>query len=188
MPENSNYTETTTDINYISDAPFISSGKVNTILPQYKVNLQYWATTVRSFPDGTRNCYRINTERGTKYLMRVLFLYGNYDGKNSTPEFDLHLGPNFWDTVKIVDSSSVVVKEIIHFPLQNYVRLCLINTGSGTPFISALELRPLKNTTYEVESQTSLALAVRVDVGSDLTGIIRYFSNSFAECQFFLLK
>ncbi|XP_024022548.1 LRR receptor-like serine/threonine-protein kinase IOS1 isoform X1 [Morus notabilis] len=174
LPENSNYTETTTEINYISDAPFISSGKVYTILPQYKVNLQYWATTVRSFPDGTRNCYTINTERGTKYLMRAWFLYGNYDGKNSTPEFDLHLGPNFWDTVKIVDSSSVVVKEIIHFPLQNYVRLCLVNTGSGTPFISALELRPLKNTTYKVESQTSLALAVRIDVGSNLTGVIRY--------------
>ncbi|GMN67980.1 hypothetical protein TIFTF001_037039 [Ficus carica] len=175
LPENSGgFTEATTQLDYISDATFINSGESNSISAEYKVNLQRWATTVRSFPDGTRNCYTITTKKGTKYLIRALFLYGNYDGKNSTREFDLHLGPNFWDTVKIVDSPSLVVKEIVHLPLQNYVRLCLVKTGSGTPFISALELRPLKNTTYIAPSGTSLGLALRMDVGSNLTSVIRY--------------
>ncbi|KAE8729087.1 hypothetical protein F3Y22_tig00004004pilonHSYRG00135 [Hibiscus syriacus] len=31
---------------------------------------------------------------GDKYLIRSLFVYGNYDGKNEIPRFDLHLGSN----------------------------------------------------------------------------------------------
>ncbi|KAK7817685.1 putative lrr receptor-like serine/threonine-protein kinase [Quercus suber] len=33
--------------------------------------------------------------------------------------------------------------DIIHVPLSDTIFVCLINTGSGIPFISALELRPL---------------------------------------------
>lgn len=180
LPENSGgFTEESTQLDYISDAPYINGGESNGISAQYNVNLQRWATTVRSFPDGTRNCYTITTKKGTKYLIRAVFMYGNYDGKNSTPTFELHLGPNFWDTVQIIDSPSSVVKEIIHFPLQNYVRVCLVNTGSGTPFISALELRPLKNTTYIAPSGISLGLIARMDVGSNLTTLVRYPYDAF---------
>jgi hypothetical protein len=77
----------------------------------------------------------------------------------------LYLGADTWETVKVVNSSISVIKELIHVPSLNYIYICLVNTGLGTPFISAIELRPLKNTTYVTESG-SLALFLRLDVGS----------------------
>ena len=174
LPENSSYAEPTTSINYVSDAAFISTGESKSVSAVYEANLQVQARTVRSFPDGIRNCYKVNTRKGTKYLIRASFLYGNYDAKNAPPRFDLHLGANFWDSVRMYDSLSSVIKEIVHFPAQNHVRVCLVNTGNGTPFLSALELRPLKNTTYEVQSGMSLAVFVRLDLGSATNLTYRY--------------
>ena len=93
-------------------------------------------------------------------------MHGNYDGQdNNLPEFDLHLGPNMWDTVKIKNASYSVYKELIHVPTLNYIHVCLVNTHHGTPFISAIELRPLNNSTY-VTVSGSLALFGRYDLGS----------------------
>ena len=172
LPENSSYSEPSTGINYISDEPFINTGVSKSILPVYRENLQQQAITLRSFPDGIRNCYTVNTKKGTKYLIRAYFLYGNYDAKNNTPQFDIHLGANFWATVKIEGVLVPISREMIHFPLHNYVRLCLVNTGSGTPFISSLELRPLKNTTYDIQFG-SLALVDRADIGTTTKRLYR---------------
>lgn len=92
-------------------------------------------------------------------------MYGNYDGLNKLPKFDLHLGPSFWDSITLADAAASTIKEVIHTPSVDYIHVCLVNTGSGTPFISALELRPLKNKTY-ITNGESLALEYRLDVGS----------------------
>jgi hypothetical protein len=92
-------------------------------------------------------------------------MYGNYDAGDKLPEFDLHLGPNMWDSVKLSGASAVIYKEIIHVPSSNYIHVCLVNTGSGTPFISTLELRPLGSDTY-VSQSGSLALTARLDTGT----------------------
>ncbi|CAL9013670.1 unnamed protein product [Prunus brigantina] len=55
-------------------------------------------------------------------------------------------------------------KELIHVPLRSYVHVCLVNTGSGVPFISAIELRPLLNASYPTQVG-SLALEMRFDTG-----------------------
>ena len=127
--------------------------------------LQQAAWDLRSFPQGIRNCYSINIMQDTKYLIRGTFFYGNYDGLSKLPQFDLHLGVNKWDTVKIENVSVGVIKELIHVPSQNYLQVCLVNTGLGMPFISAIELRPLNNKTY-VTISGSLALFSRYDFGS----------------------
>ncbi|KAK9195392.1 hypothetical protein WN943_003513 [Citrus x changshan-huyou] len=62
-------------------------------------------------------------------------------------------------------ASSIVTKEIIHAPQKNFMRICPVNTGSGTPYILALEFRPLRNLTYETRSG-SLQLFGRLNVGS----------------------
>ena len=164
-PANSSFTEDTTGINYISDATFIDSGVSKSVSAVIKATDQQQVWNVRSFPQGNRNCYTINVTASTKYLIRATFMYGNYDGKGNLPQFDLYLGPNKWDTVKVLNSSISLVKELIDVPSRNYIHVCLVNTGSGTPFISAIELRPLKNTTY-ITKAGSLALFLRVDVGS----------------------
>ena len=76
----------------------------------------------------------------------------------------MHLGPNLWDTVKIQDASSSVNKELIHVPFQDYLQVCLVKTGLTTPFISAIELRPLNS--YSYVSNSTLALFLRLDIGS----------------------
>ena len=165
LPASSSYSETTTGINYISDAAFIDTGESKKISTEFRSSVPRQTWNLRSFPQGIRNCYSINITQGTKYLILATFFYGNYDGESKLPHFDLHLGANMWDTIKIEKVSDSFIKELIHVPSLNYIQVCLVNTQLGTPFISAIELRPLDNKTY-VTTDGSLALFWRVDVGS----------------------
>ncbi|KAK7294289.1 hypothetical protein RJT34_17176 [Clitoria ternatea] len=174
LPANSSYNEKTTGIFYIPDAKFIESGVSKSISPAKKITHQQQLAYVRSFPSGVRNCYRINVTSGTKYLIRATFLYGNYDGLNQVPQFDLHLGANYWDTVKFPNASLSEISEIIHTPSLDYIHPCLVNTGKGTPFVSAIELRTLTNDSYITHSDGSLALTQRLDLGSITNLAYRY--------------
>ncbi|KAH7565360.1 hypothetical protein JRO89_XS09G0195200 [Xanthoceras sorbifolium] len=177
LPRDSNYNDSTTGINYVSDAAFIETGTGMTLSKEFDtVNLQQlWH--VRSFPDQDirRNCYNLKLKSETKYLIRATFMYGNYDPQGKLPiQFDFHLGANLWDTVRLDDPSSVVTKEIIHVSSMDYIYVCLVNTGFGTPFISALEFRPLNNSIYVAESG-SLVLFARWDVASTTNEtVVRY--------------
>ncbi|KAJ1386005.1 Malectin-like carbohydrate-binding domain [Sesbania bispinosa] len=172
------YTDETTSINYTSDANFTDTGVSHSISPKYKASLdrQFW--NVRSFPGGTRNCYTLVVPQGNnkKYLVRARFAYGNYDGKDSLPEFDIYLGAKWWETVVFEDASTVITKEIIYAASSDYVHVCLFNTNNGTPFISVLELRVLNSDAYLVNS---LELLARFDVGLQNGGIIRYPDDNY---------
>ncbi|XP_054782470.1 LOW QUALITY PROTEIN: LRR receptor-like serine/threonine-protein kinase IOS1 [Prosopis cineraria] len=173
IPAKYTYTEKITGINYISDDKFINSGVSNSITSELKSMRLQQLWNLRSFPQGTRNCYTINITSGSKYLIRANFLYGNYDGLNELPSFDLHLGPSLWETVKITNASLLVSPEIIHVPSLDYMQICLVDTGSGTPFISAIELRTLMNDTY-VTQTGSLSLYWRLNLGSTSKRTYRY--------------
>jgi hypothetical protein len=146
--------DSTTGINYISDATFIDTGTSKSISPDIKGSHQQQVWNLKSFPQGNRNCYSINVKGGTKYLIWGTFLHGNYDGKGNLPQFDLYLGASTWEMVKVVNSSINVIKELIHVLSLNYIHVCLINTGLRTPFISAIELRPLKIYIYILPALT----------------------------------
>jgi len=162
LPEHLSYSDTDTDLNYISDAKFIETGVSKRILSTN--NVRQYLEYVRSFPSGVRNCYRINVTSDTKYLIRASFYYGNYDDLNKPPQFDLYLGVNLWDTVKFPNASRMTFSEIIYTPSLDYIQPCLVNTDKGTPFISAIELRPLNNETYVTSS--ALSLFSRSNLGS----------------------
>nr|WAP48841.1 malectin leucine-rich repeat receptor-like kinase 1a [Medicago truncatula] len=155
LPQHLSYIHESTYINYISDTKFIDTGVSKRI--QFKDDIQQQLEYVRSFPSGVRNCYRINVTSGIQYLIRVSFYYGNYDNLNETPQFDLHFGPNVWDTVTFSSNDlGFAFKEIIYTPSQDYIQPCLVNTGKGIPFISAIELRTLNNNTYTTHSAKSV--------------------------------
>ncbi|KAJ9692168.1 hypothetical protein PVL29_011307 [Vitis rotundifolia] len=167
----------------MSDSEFIYTG-IN-----YDVSMEHSSRfgtpdqqvmTVRSFPEGTKNCYTLQPQQGKddKYLIRASFMYGNYDSKNQLPEFKLYLGVNEWDTVKFNHSYDIVRKEIIHVPRTRHIDVCLVNTGSGSPFISALELRQLNNSIYATQSG-SLILFKRLDIGSTTSQTVRYKDDAF---------
>ncbi|XP_019154817.1 PREDICTED: putative leucine-rich repeat receptor-like protein kinase At2g19210 isoform X2 [Ipomoea nil] len=134
--------------------------------------------TLRSFPNGSRNCYNLSSAqaKGKRVLVRASFLYGNYDGKNEIPSFELHLGVELWDRVKLKGPLNVVRKEILHVPSSNLLHVCLVNTGEGTPFISALELRPMNEAAYATNASAgkneSLLLYRRNNYGGQ--SLIRY--------------
>lgn len=100
-------------------------------------------------------------------------MYGDYDGLDDVPQFDIHLGVNKWDTIQVSDASTYTFTEII-IPSAYFVDVCLINTGSGTPFISSLELRVFKTSIYKPRSQTHLlVLYGRYDLGSQTNQSVR---------------
>ncbi|CAJ2661142.1 unnamed protein product [Trifolium pratense] len=173
LVDKQNYTDETTSIYYTSDVNFTDTGVSNNISSKHKASLERQFWNVRSFPKGTRNCYTLYVSQGSskKYLVRASFVYGNYDGKNYLPEFDIYLGAKWWESVVFVDSSSVITKEIIFSASSDYVHVCLFNTGKGTPFISVLELRVLNSDAYLVNS---LELLGRFDIGLQGGKKIRY--------------
>uniref|UniRef100_A0A9I9D4M7 non-specific serine/threonine protein kinase n=1 Tax=Cucumis melo TaxID=3656 RepID=A0A9I9D4M7_CUCME len=173
LPANSTYTEPNTGIIYESDASFINSGEIHNVsADNINSGLKQPLWSLRSFPEGIRNCYKLKVRNGTKYLIRAVFRYGNYDGRRNLPEFNLYFGANFWDSVAF-KGDFTVRKEIVHIVSSSDVQICVVNNGTGTPFISALELRPLEDTVYETGSLT-VASFVRLDYGTLDNQTIRY--------------
>ncbi|KAK3135034.1 hypothetical protein QOZ80_5BG0413800 [Eleusine coracana subsp. coracana] len=177
-----NYVENSTKLSTSPDTIFLDdedAGSTHNISAEYvlpTLGKRYY--TVRSFPDGKRNCYTLRSlVAGLKYLVRALFKYGNYDGQHRLPiMFDLYVGVNFWTIVNITDADAPVILEAIVVVPDDFVQVCLVNTGSGTPFISGLDLRPLKSTLYPQANATQgLRLATRRNFGSDDTTVaVRY--------------
>uniref|UniRef100_A0A0D9XVM1 non-specific serine/threonine protein kinase n=1 Tax=Leersia perrieri TaxID=77586 RepID=A0A0D9XVM1_9ORYZ len=151
------YTDTNTGITYVGDDDFIEAGINHNVdlnnLQQTDLARRY--STIRFFPNGTRNCYTFKSlTPGSKYLLRAAFGYGNYDRINRLPTFDLYLGVNYWTTVRIVNASTAYVFEIIAVSPADYLQVCLVNIGSGTPFISGLDLRPFQEKFYPGSNTT----------------------------------
>ncbi|CAM8953112.1 unnamed protein product [Rhodiola kirilowii] len=169
------YVDNTTGISYKTDAAYIRSGENHEMESTYKAttNGEAQFNNVRSFPNGTRNCYTLVPQKGkngTKYLIRARFMYGNYDLKSVLPEFDLYLGVNLWSNVNFTSEISVTSKELVQVIRSNVTYICLVNTGLGTPFISAIELRPLISGAYETQHDT-IALQQRLDFGNEVKRI-----------------
>ncbi|XP_039159394.1 putative leucine-rich repeat receptor-like serine/threonine-protein kinase At2g19230 [Eucalyptus grandis] len=167
------YIEEENNIAYQTDEGFIDSGKNMQISTEviYQRSLQL-AKNLRSFPNGTRNCYTLRPDRGKNntYLIRASFWYGNYDGKNQTPTFDLYIDANHWFTVW---SSIYFYEEMMYVSQADDIQVCLVNTGNGVPFISALELRTLDDDIYRLGSGF-LQAHWRYDIGLSSKTYIRY--------------
>ncbi|KAG6530390.1 probable LRR receptor-like serine/threonine-protein kinase At1g05700 [Zingiber officinale] len=173
----SSYVDPLANISYVSDAGFIDTGVNRNISVAY-VGLYPRFHTLRAFPNGTRNCYTIRSPtvaRGSKYLLRAWFVYGNYDGLSGQPQsFELHLGVNYWDRVNVTTAESSYWTETITVATARYLSVCLVNTGKGTPFISGIDLRPLKDDRYPAANEwRSLVLSARLNFGAE-SAYIRY--------------
>ncbi|KAK7859389.1 putative lrr receptor-like serine/threonine-protein kinase, partial [Quercus suber] len=172
---NFTYLDDVTGISYAPDEAYIENGINKNISSEYAYpnNLNLYSlplSDLRSFPLGNKNCYTLKSTagKGNLYLIRGSFLYGNYDGLNKLPEFDIYFDVNFWSSLKFSESSKPVITEIIGIAQSDNIHVCLVNKGLGTPFISALELRPLNKSIYDTEFGTSASLVLFqiLDVGS----------------------
>ncbi|GLJ45715.1 hypothetical protein SUGI_0962080 [Cryptomeria japonica] len=169
-------------IQWTSDSLYIESGEINTPSPQPGINgsLDYPLQHLRSFPQGKQNCYVLPVNQGTKYLIRTSFLYGNYDGLLLKPQFEVLIDANPWDTIMINNTWDISVKEAIIMTRTISVSICLARSGTDTPFISSLELRPIKPSMYPVVNfDFSLFGIVRGDWGAPLNSSIRYPDDAY---------
>jgi hypothetical protein len=177
----STHQDPVTSILYVSDYGFIGTGENRNISSDYiNPSLAKGYFNLRFFPHGPRNCYTLRSlVTGNRYLVRASFYYGNYDGLGKPPIFDLYLGANYWHEVNF-DARSVNWMDIIVVSPTDYLQVCLVNKGRGTPFISALELRSLNTTLYPpVNASQSLALisSNRFLLGPTGKSIIRLVFN-----------
>jgi hypothetical protein len=180
----SGYADNALRMSYSSDGEFAEGGQNNDVSPETMAagvgNDQQ--KTLRSFSNGSRNCYTLPSTIGKKYLLRALFTYGNYDRLNKTLDgslflFGLHIGVNFWEAVNVSNSdpSTTVIKEVLTVAPSNSLSVCLINFGSGIPFISPLELRPLEDTMYPfINTSVSVSYFQRYRFGNVTDPITRY--------------
>ena len=154
-----------------NDTKYIDSGEVFQVSSEY-LNKDLWPQFkyLRSFPKGRRNCYMLPLKQGknVNYLITAFFKYGNYDGKKTVPEFDLYIGVNRWRTLKTAET---IFSDVIYSATTDSIELCLVNTNSGTPFISALQLRPLVSNSYYQTSPGNLLTSIyRFDCGGTPVG------------------
>ncbi|CAN8258561.1 unnamed protein product [Cochlearia groenlandica] len=151
-PNEPSYNDPTTGLTYSTDNGSVQTGKTGKILKEFESIFSKPSLKLRYFPDGIRNCYTLNVTQGTNYLIKAVFVYGNYDNLNSYPSFDLYLGPNIWTTVDMNGRTNGTIEEIIHKTISKSLQVCLVKTGPSNPMINTLELRPLSNNTYNTQS------------------------------------
>ncbi|KAG8077769.1 hypothetical protein GUJ93_ZPchr0007g3952 [Zizania palustris] len=188
LADGAGYRDDATNIMYTSDGQYIDRGSNAKIAASHqKATLLRQLGTVRTFPDGERSCYTLQpVVAGDKYLIRATFLYGNYDGLQSAQaggkplRFDLYLGANLWRHVNVLDEGHEYRFEAVHVAVSDFLWLCLVNIGEGTPFISALELRPINNTLYPyaLKNQTN-SLLYLYNYGPTTDEVIRYPDDPF---------
>ncbi|GLT96406.1 hypothetical protein SLE2022_140280 [Rubroshorea leprosula] len=155
---NEDYLDELSGIYYKSDSDFVTAGQTKQVSSKEMYEdpeLGQMLNTLRSFPEGKRNCYTLKPEQGKghHYMFRAFFYYGNYDGLRQPPTFDLYLGVNHWKTMELDDGNWFWYDEIIQFLWTDTIDVCLVNVGSGIPIISGLELRLLNDSIYQIESR-----------------------------------
>ncbi|KAF3785102.1 hypothetical protein EJ110_NYTH29071 [Nymphaea thermarum] len=152
---------------YTSDQAFIASGEIKEVATQFASSPVMYHT-LRSFPNYRRNCYTLTpVTQGKKYLIRASFMYGNYDGQNLPPTFDLYLGAEQWDTVKLENASHILWTEIIAAAQSSNISVCLVKTAGVNPFISGLELRPADDIYNNTQWPSWLKTYMRINAGSN---------------------
>ncbi|GLJ45084.1 hypothetical protein SUGI_0949110 [Cryptomeria japonica] len=167
-------------ISWTSDEQYINSGEKRSILTDQS-EVDQPLKHLRCFPQGKRNCYNLPAVRGIKYLIRACFLYGNYDGRESQPQFELLVDANFWATVVINNSNKTFCNGINAMARGPSINVCLACSTDDVPFISTLEFRLLMPAMYEVVGQyLSLISTVHMDYGKlSEYPIIRYPDDEF---------
>ncbi|CAN8321488.1 unnamed protein product [Cochlearia groenlandica] len=179
LPEGSSYVNPSTGLTFTSDSSFVESGKPSRVDKDSERNFEKTFLTLRYFPDGERNCYNLKVAQGTKYLIRASFYYGNYDGFNTFPSFDLFIGPNKWTTVDLNVPPDGKYEEIIHMSKLSSLQICLVKTGTSIPMITTLELRPMRSDIYLSGNSTSLKLFSRSYARDSISPILRYPNDKY---------
>ncbi|XP_020881838.1 uncharacterized protein At1g24485-like, partial [Arabidopsis lyrata subsp. lyrata] len=135
------------NLKWVGDKDFITSGESATVS---STTVEKSLTTLRYFPTGDSNCYsNIPVTKGGKVLVRTMFYYGNYDGKSSTPSFNVVFEGKHRGTVSISSAFEPYLLELIFSPASGETSVCFVRTSSSSnPFVSSIEVSDLDDGMY----------------------------------------
>lgn len=161
------YTDYNSLIKWQNDDSFINTGN-NAQVRVITNILTEQMNTLRFFPDQNKNCYTLPASKAFKYQVRATFFYGNYDGNNTPPTFDLSLDGNSWATVDTSVTSDPFYKEAIVVAKGSSISVCVSRTREGeVPFMSTLDMVHLSSSMYSnMESNQALFTVIRLYYGS----------------------
>ncbi|XP_047977994.1 probable LRR receptor-like serine/threonine-protein kinase At1g05700 [Salvia hispanica] len=132
---------------WTGDDDYINTGESRSVQPSNSYNRVM--DTMRVFRNQSKHCYTINNVKQGRILLRASFLYGNYDGKNSPPAFDLTFDSYYWAYV----NNSVPTPsryEVIYTTTKESISVCVSQYAADQfPYISALEVRSLDSDMYQ---------------------------------------
>lgn len=135
---------------WVGDTDFVTTGLTSKFVPLLN-EAPDDLTTLRYFPTGETNCYtNIPVDKGGKVLVRTRFLYGNYDGENKPPKFDVVYDGKHRDSINTAASMiSDTISEAILIPENGNISVCFSRTVSKEhPFVSTIEVRRLEDSMY----------------------------------------
>jgi len=142
------------NLTYIPDGSYIKVGKTTTIS---KPDLLPILSTLRYFPDmwAKKYCYSLPVIKGSKYLVKTMYYYGGFDGRNKQPPvFDQIVEGTRWSVVNTTEDYAKGLSsyyDIVVVPPGKTLSVCLArnaHTGGASPFISALEVKMLDASFY----------------------------------------
>lgn len=182
----SNFTDQITSIKWTPDYSWFPNRKGcrdEVITEAWKKRKDYGKARIFNIDSGKR-CYRLTTFKEQDYLVRGTFLFGNLLRTTLDTSFDVLVGVTGISRVNSSEDSEV---EGIFRAAKDHIDFCLEKL-QGDPYISKLELRPLKDLNYllNFSSTTVLKSVRRIDVGST-GGDIRYASTLF-EAKIYMNK
>ncbi|KAG5143710.1 hypothetical protein JHK82_019405 [Glycine max] len=155
---------TVDNLTYIPDESYIKVGKTTTI---NKPDLLPILSTLRYFPDTSakKYCYSLPVIKGSKYLVKTMYYYGGFDGRNKQPPvFDQIIEGTRWSVVNTTEDYAKGLSsyfDIVVVPSGKTLSVCLArnaHTGGASPFISALEVKRLDASFYNPTDFNKYAL------------------------------
>ncbi|MBA0582949.1 hypothetical protein Gorai_013833, partial [Gossypium raimondii] len=150
-----------------SDDDYIKTGDNKQVASTSSSDIEQ-LNTLRVFSEQNKNCYTIPTPTSTRYIMRAMFWYGNYDGHSKPPTFDLEFDGNKWATV-VTNTTSFTYYEMIYATKGDSISICLARTQDQEfPFISRLESLPLPDDMYpQMRRDMAWFISYRYNYGAD---------------------
>lgn len=174
------YTDPILNISWVPDSPYVTTG-LNSANATSNVYTTVRYKTVRYFPEPrSKHCYVLPATFNGTYLLRIVFLYGDYD--NGAARHKFHLTVDTYDVGEVLgsDTSVRVVFEITLVATAANIYVCLVPdvVGVDVPFISFLELRSLGIGELYPKANGGYYLFTmyRLNFGSDTS--LRYASES----------
>ncbi|KAK7362640.1 hypothetical protein VNO77_04758 [Canavalia gladiata] len=175
---------TVNDLKYIPDGSYTKVGNTTTI---NKPDLLPILSTLRYFPDtlSKKYCYSFPTVKGSKYLVKTMYYYGEFDGGNQPPVFDQIVEGTRCSIVNTTEDYAKGLSshyEVVVVSLGKTLSVCLArneHTGNSSPFISAMEVKSLDGSMYNPTDFSKYALVTIARHAFGGEDIISYPDDKF---------